>query len=1142
MAATDNITKVKIKDNYYPIKDAVARESKLDKLNPSSSGYIASNVGGKTPGVNSVSLGYRNDATGAKAVALGSQNEAAADFSVATGLRNKTVAPYQTAIGKYNLPNIDNVFEVGYGESDSNRANVFKVTKYGDVFVLRDLYIRGMQPNGGSLSVKEEFERLESEIRDSEYELPKATTSTLGGVVVGDNINIDRNGVISVTFPDIPDPYVLPKATDESLGGIKVGQNLEIENDGTLNVILPPEPDPYILPKATADTLGGIKVSTLKGFKIENDGTLAFAVEKLNQNNPNPSGYIRMNSGGTPGAYSVSLGYSNLAKSDKSVALGMSNDVSGIAAAAIGNGNIVNGQDSITLGKSNTVTSRDSYTVGSDNENGAKSFLIGKGLESDYDNQFVLGLYNSNSTNNFLEIGKGTSDNDRKNILSITNADYLNYNDVLTVTNDGNLYIDKKIFVNKTNNQYIDLTTLTTGLDQRVTTLENLPAYNLPKASAQTLGGIKVGNNLSIDADGVLSADLDFAPSNLATTGYFSHNRTNLVDIGENSFASNGAAMAMNSTTFGYNSIAGKRIETTIEVEDPETGEITEETEVSYSGTISFAEGYQTKAEGYCSHTAGYETKATDSYQFVIGYYNDNKQNNLFEIGNGTQATRSNVFEVDRNGNTRVSNTLSVNGIQISTGTEEISSEDYDELTCAEKNLDIFYLITDTNELYYKTNKYGSGEVELSLNDLTNIEITNLSNEQILQYNSTSSKWENVDKDPIPEIEANPQNNPTDTLQTIEINNTVYDLNSVKLLTDEDLDDIFTDGYQVYHADDPSSITNLPTEVDGMFDLVSSGTEDNDEYTQYLYFKDTIYTRNAANDTWSEWAGISGGGGSGNVADVYVNGTSVLDENHIAQVPSYKELTQAEYDALPDSKYTDGILYCIKDEGIVDGDKFAPVIYSLEEREIGVWTDGRPLYQKTVRTTISLPPYEWVATDVVIPNGILISIPSAKVVNGSSILGLIGYIGSSNSTLAVMNLRNITYSNEEVLITLQYTKSTDVPGSGEWTSTGVPAVHYSTDEQIIGTWIDGKPLYQKTINFPSNITLSSSDWSYVSYSDAVNIDLIINGFILRHAHRGKLDANVGVQSANGRLIIRTTYEVAVTTNDYITLQYTKATD
>lgn len=56
-----------------------------------------------------------------------------------------------------------------------------------------------------------------------------------------------------------------------------------------------------------------------------------------------------------------------------------------------------------------------------------------------------------------------------------------------------------------------------------------------------------------------------------------------------------------------------------------------------------------------------------------------------------------------------------------------------------------------------------------------------------------------------------------------------------------------------------------------------------------------------------------GGGGGGNVNDVLVNGVSVVDGIGDAQITSYKEVTQAQYDALPSSKLTDGIAYFIKD-------------------------------------------------------------------------------------------------------------------------------------------------------------------------------------------------------------------------------------
>ena len=47
-------------------------------------------------------------------------------------------------------------------------------------------------------------------------------------------------------------------------------------------------------------------------------------------------------------------------------------------------------------------------------------------------------------------------------------------------------------------------------------------------------------------------------------------------------------------------------------------------------------------------------------------------------------------------------------------------------------------------------------------------------------------------------------------------------------------------------------------------------------------------------------------------------------------------------------------------------------------------------------------------------------------------------------------------------ITLRYTKTTDAPGSGKWTPQGVPAIHYSENEAVVGTWINGKTLYART--------------------------------------------------------------------------------
>lgn len=52
--------------------------------------------------------------------------------------------------------------------------------------------------------------------------------------------------------------YVLPTATATRLGGIKVGENLTVETDGTLNAVQ----GSYTLPQATNNVLGGVYVDT----------------------------------------------------------------------------------------------------------------------------------------------------------------------------------------------------------------------------------------------------------------------------------------------------------------------------------------------------------------------------------------------------------------------------------------------------------------------------------------------------------------------------------------------------------------------------------------------------------------------------------------------------------------------------------------------------------------------------------------------------------------------------------------------------------------------------------------------------------------------------------------------------------------
>lgn len=92
----------------------------------------------------------------------------------------------------------------------------------------------------------------------ADYILPTATSSTLGGVKIGDNIDIDSAGHISV-----------PIASQSSVGLVKVGTGLAISSDGTLTAT-----GTYELPEATKTTLGGVYVddelSTTSTHPVQN--------------------------------------------------------------------------------------------------------------------------------------------------------------------------------------------------------------------------------------------------------------------------------------------------------------------------------------------------------------------------------------------------------------------------------------------------------------------------------------------------------------------------------------------------------------------------------------------------------------------------------------------------------------------------------------------------------------------------------------------------------------------------------------------------------------------------------------------------------------------------------------------------------
>ena len=156
-------------------------------------------------------------------------------------------------------------------------------------------------------------------------------------------------------------------------------------------------------------------------------------------------------------------------------------------------------------------------------------------------------------------------------------------------------------------------------------------------------------------------------------------------------------------------------------------------------------------------------------------------------------------------------------------------------------------------------------------------------------------------------------------------------------------------------------------------------------------------------------------------------------------------------------------------------------IYSTSEKIVGCWTDGRPVYQKTIAVTLPTPSSDgtdatsYTAIGASVSNIVKIEL-AAKKTNGvvvvtseTAILDENGrYIrvyglnnsSSSNANTIVTIVNKVSWGGVSGNITVQYTKTTDSANSFNY---GDPN-EYSTTEKIIGTWIDGKTLYQKTIS------------------------------------------------------------------------------
>ena len=263
---------------------------------------------GHAEGANTVASGTASHAEGGKTVASGASShaegyntEAKGDFSHAGGEGTIASTKAQTAIGSYNEEDENALFIIGCGTGPSDRKNAFVVDKSGNVKISGSF--SSEESGGEKYDAGEGISIAESEISENKsISVKPATSEELGGVKIGDGLEISSDGTLSsssaysagkgVTISDNK-KITLNAASNSALGGIIVGDGLEIDSSGKLSVkeeesdsgkdytagvgVTISEEKEITLNAASNSALGGIIVGD--GLEIDSSGKLSVKEE-----------------------------------------------------------------------------------------------------------------------------------------------------------------------------------------------------------------------------------------------------------------------------------------------------------------------------------------------------------------------------------------------------------------------------------------------------------------------------------------------------------------------------------------------------------------------------------------------------------------------------------------------------------------------------------------------------------------------------------------------------------------------------------------------------------------------------------------------------------------------------------------------
>lgn len=168
-----------------------------------------------------------------------------------------------------------------------------------------------------------------------------------------------------------------------------------------------------------------------------------------------------------------------------------------------------------------------------------------------------------------------------------------------------------------------------------------------------------------------------------------------------------------------------------------------------------------------------------------------------------------------------------------------------------------------------------------------------------------------------------------------------------------------------------------------------------------------------------------------------VSGGGALPEGTVAVKP----LTQAEYDALTDDEKQADVVYAITD----DGGEFSSKVYSTEEKAVGVWIDGKTVYEMSAIGTfpdMANANNEAILTLITFPASVRIDMVvnfSANVHtnngwmpvgSGDPVRAIVARISDNSVVIASYSASSTPYVlGRRASVTVRYTKTIDTGGA-----------------------------------------------------------------------------------------------------------------